>query len=189
MEFIVRTDNNPLTYVLTSAKLSAVRHRWLAALATYDFTIQYCPGRHNIDADFLSRQYTPEEGEEWTSVPPAGIKALCKRACISKEADVPDRLVDQLGAPAAAVPEAYVFPVNLSLNTLDQLSPKEIQASQDMDPAIGPLKKAMENNNKLTRFKNDSPETVLLLRESRKLELKDGLLYRTKEKNVWKETD
>lgn len=43
-KFIVRTDNNPLTYVLTSAKLSAVGHRWLAALATYDFTIQYHPG-------------------------------------------------------------------------------------------------------------------------------------------------
>lgn len=186
-KFIVRTDNNPLTYVLTSAKLSAVGHRWLAALATYDFTIQYRPGRQNIDADLLSRQYTSEEAKEWTSVPPDGIKALCKRACISEGTDVTDRLVDQLGAPATAVPEAYVFPVNLSLNTLDQLSPKDIQASQDMDPAIGPLKKAMEKNKGLTRSKNDSPETVLLLRESRKLELKDGLLYRVKEKMCGKQ--
>ncbi|XP_056437540.1 uncharacterized protein LOC130374637 [Gadus chalcogrammus] len=186
-KFTVRTDNNPLTYVLTSAKLSAVGHRWLAALATYEFTIQYRPGRQNIDANLLSRQYSPEEAKEWTSVPPAGIKALCKRACISGEADVPDRLVDQLGAPAAAVPEAYVFPVNLSMNVLDQLSPKDIQASQDMDPTIGPLKKALEKNKGLTRSKNDSPETVLLLRESRKLELKDGLLYRVKEKTCGKQ--
>ncbi|XP_056457197.1 uncharacterized protein LOC130391037 [Gadus chalcogrammus] len=55
-KFTVRTDNKPLTYVLTSAKLSAVGHRWLAALATYEFTIQYRPGRQNIDADLLSRQ-------------------------------------------------------------------------------------------------------------------------------------
>lgn len=48
-KFIVRTDNNPLTYVLTSAMLSTVGHRWLAALAIYDFTIQYRPGRHNIE--------------------------------------------------------------------------------------------------------------------------------------------
>ena len=43
-QFTVRTDNNPLTYVLTSARLNATGHRWLAALATYDFTIQYRPG-------------------------------------------------------------------------------------------------------------------------------------------------
>uniref|UniRef100_A0A3B5QV78 ribonuclease H n=1 Tax=Xiphophorus maculatus TaxID=8083 RepID=A0A3B5QV78_XIPMA len=30
-KFTVRTDNNPLTYVLTTAKLSAAGHRWLAA--------------------------------------------------------------------------------------------------------------------------------------------------------------
>ncbi len=38
-KFTVRTDNNPLTFVLTTAKLSATGYRWLAALATYDFTI------------------------------------------------------------------------------------------------------------------------------------------------------
>ncbi|KAI3375884.1 hypothetical protein L3Q82_004150 [Scortum barcoo] len=55
VRFTVRTDNNPLTYVLSTAKLSAVGHRWLSALSTYDFDIQYRPGRHNIDADLLSR--------------------------------------------------------------------------------------------------------------------------------------
>lgn len=39
--FTVRTDKNPLTYVLTTAKLNATGHRWLAALSTYDFGIQY----------------------------------------------------------------------------------------------------------------------------------------------------
>lgn len=33
--FMVLSDNNPLTYVLTSAKLDAVGHSWLAALSTY----------------------------------------------------------------------------------------------------------------------------------------------------------
>nr|XP_013767485.1 PREDICTED: uncharacterized protein LOC102206490 [Pundamilia nyererei] len=73
-KFTVRTDNNPLTYVLTTAKLNAVGHRWLAALATYDFNIQYRPGRHNIDADLLSRQHTNDT--EWTDVPQSAIKAI-----------------------------------------------------------------------------------------------------------------
>ena len=53
--FEVRTDNNPLTYILTTAKLDAVGHRWLAALSAFDFTLRYKPGKLNVDADALSR--------------------------------------------------------------------------------------------------------------------------------------
>ena len=42
--FIVRTDNNPLTYVLTMPNLDAVGHRWVAAMAGYNFKIQYIWG-------------------------------------------------------------------------------------------------------------------------------------------------
>ena len=40
-KFQVLTDNNPLTHVLTSAKLDATGHRWLAELSLYDFSIKY----------------------------------------------------------------------------------------------------------------------------------------------------
>ena len=53
-KFLVRTDNNPLTYVLTSAKLDATGHRWLAALASFDFEIEYTPGVSNQDADDIA---------------------------------------------------------------------------------------------------------------------------------------
>lgn len=43
--FTVHTDNNPLTYILSTAKLNVVGHCWLAALSTYEFDIQYRPGR------------------------------------------------------------------------------------------------------------------------------------------------
>ncbi len=60
-KFTVKTDNNPLTYVLTSAKLNATGHKWLAALATYDFSIQYRPGKNNTDEDLLSRRFVDED--------------------------------------------------------------------------------------------------------------------------------
>ena len=53
--FTVYTDNNPLTYILSSAKLSVVGHRWVAELADFNFNIKYRPGKINIDADVLSR--------------------------------------------------------------------------------------------------------------------------------------
>ena len=53
-QFQVYTDNNPLTYVLTTAKLDATGHRWVAALSNYIFSIIYKPGKGHIDADALS---------------------------------------------------------------------------------------------------------------------------------------
>lgn len=55
-DFTVLTDNNALTYVLTSAKLDAAGHRWLAALSTFRFIIKYRAGHTNRDADGLSRR-------------------------------------------------------------------------------------------------------------------------------------
>lgn len=56
-EFTIMTDNNPLTYTLTSAKFDAAGHRWLAALSTFNFSIQYRAGKKNQDADGLSRRH------------------------------------------------------------------------------------------------------------------------------------
>ena len=54
-KFTVFTDNNPLTYILTSAKLNATGLRWVNELADFHFDIRYRPGRANADADTLSR--------------------------------------------------------------------------------------------------------------------------------------
>ena len=41
------TDNNPLTYVLTSAKLDATGHQvWVASLANYNFALSYQSGKN-----------------------------------------------------------------------------------------------------------------------------------------------
>ena len=62
-KFQVFTDNSPLTYVLTTAKLDASGHRWVAALSNYTFRIIYKPGKTNRDADALSRIKWPEAME------------------------------------------------------------------------------------------------------------------------------
>ena len=53
--FLVRTNNNPLTYIMTMPNLEAVRHRWVVAMAGYNFEIEYVCGTDNKVADALSR--------------------------------------------------------------------------------------------------------------------------------------
>ena len=53
--FLVKTDNNPLTYIMTTPNLDATGHQWVSALAKYDFQLEYQKGQDNAVADTLSR--------------------------------------------------------------------------------------------------------------------------------------
>ena len=55
---MVQTDNNPLTYIMTTPNLDAVGHRWVNALAGFDFKIEYLKGTNNKVTDVLSRVET-----------------------------------------------------------------------------------------------------------------------------------
>lgn len=75
-KFTVPKDNNPLTYMLTSTKLNAMGHHWLASLATYDFDVQYQPGKTNVDADLLSRSgVESQEAETWRGISEMGVRS------------------------------------------------------------------------------------------------------------------
>ena len=43
--FLVKTDNNPLTYIMTTPNLDATGHQWGSALAKYDFRLEYQKGK------------------------------------------------------------------------------------------------------------------------------------------------
>ena len=61
--FTVRTDNNPLTYIMSSGHLDATRHRWVGNLASYTFDIEYQKGKNNVVADALSRYVSVEDAD------------------------------------------------------------------------------------------------------------------------------
>ena len=53
--FTIRTDNNRLMYMLTTPNLDATGHRWVSALAGFNFKLEYLRGADNRVADVLSR--------------------------------------------------------------------------------------------------------------------------------------
>ena len=83
-EFVVRTDNNPLTYIFTSTNLDAAGQRWVARLASYNFSLEYQKGKDNTVADFLSQmdeRLSEEEVQEYLNqIPYPGFKAVLDNA-------------------------------------------------------------------------------------------------------------
>ena len=83
-EIVVRTDNNPLTYIFSSANLDAAGQRWVASLTSYNFSLEYQKGKDNTMADFLSRmhEHLPEEEvqEYLNKIPYPGVKAVLNNA-------------------------------------------------------------------------------------------------------------
>ncbi len=183
--FEVRTDNNPLTYVTTTAKLDATGHRWLAALSTYDFSISYRPGKKNGDADGLSRR--PHESPPETSamstpatMTSSTIKAICQSHHISYPA------VESIVSSANSVPPTLDNPQPWpSSAPTANITMKEWRKHQEGDPVIGEVLKYLTSG----KFPNSSAkeelskEVLTLLRERKRLKFHNGALHRERQED------
>ena len=56
--FMVRTDNNTLTYIKSTPNLDATGHWWVGALAWFNFELEYQKGHDNTVVDVLSQVTT-----------------------------------------------------------------------------------------------------------------------------------
>lgn len=141
-------------------------HRWLAALTTYDFDVEYKPGRSNVDADLLSRN-AQDSQNEWEKIPLSGVKALCQQVCVSMNDT--SRFVDQLGASPKAIPDVFAFPAQVGVSPLDQLSRGDLTKAQRCDPAIGVVMKHMEARKSMSDLKTQDHVLMIFQRESPKM--------------------
>ena len=119
-EFQVYTDNNLLTYVLTTAKLDVTGHGWVAALSNYTFSIIYKPGKGHQDPDALSNIKWPEAMELNTQT----VQAVCEGV------QAPHGKIETLYHGAQVV-DALVQD-----NTLPDMTPLDWCQTQAKDPAL-----------------------------------------------------
>lgn len=169
--FEVRTDNNPLTYVLSTAKLDAAGHRWISELANLKFSISYRPGICNKDADGLSRKPQPEfpdETEYTEYIDMSAVDAVCN-GCIVKPSFMTSMVIQQ----------AMEQQDQLSITAVNKMDSAKWTAAQEQDPDIGPVIRAVRTNTPLPQkiFEN-SPGAKKLFREKDKLQFRSGVLYR-----------
>ncbi|XP_028324387.1 uncharacterized protein LOC114476724 [Gouania willdenowi] len=203
--FVVVTDNNPLTYLLTTAKLDAASHRWLAALSTYTFKLQYRAGKQNLDADALSRrphnhptdltvqkdwdlinQFHGEhviELGELEELDPDIVSAICHRCLVTSQpsgsGESTIALVESLSLSAKAIPDCYASEDLHGLTVVPSLSHLSLKEKQRADPVIREVIHQMETGEMVPpRPRQELPDLVLLMRELNRLELREDILYR-----------
>ncbi len=173
--FVVYTDNNPLTYVLTTAKLNATGNHWVAELADFNFTIKYRPGKSNADADGFSRmpldingfmsQCTEEIRPNTISATMTGVtvrreKPTWESVCFQALSLVHDAPTNALGSP---------------------LTLEELREAQEKDSVIGgaPLYLRRDQRPLRHQLNAEDPDVCVLLRQWLKLYLSsEGVLHR-----------
>ena len=184
--FDVFTDNNPLTYVLTSAKLDACGQRWVAKLANYNFSIKYRCGVSNTEADALSRIKWPEALSDNVDIDNGCMDTHVINAILTG-AVTKSSLIESVSC------SAKVIPTELDKDT-GKLSSINWAKEHRLDPNLGVIIKLIESG-QLTKRKlqgKDSSEIKSFLRNKKSLKLVKDVLYRksfsdnsTSKKTLW----
>ena len=159
-KFTVFTDNNPVTYVMTSAKLDATTQRWAANLAAFQFDLIYRKGSSNADADAMSRMPPSSTEDKSEMIASDVVKVLCQMTncsgfveCMTMSTSVVDVFDEHEPIPS----------VNLRM--------KQIQ-----DPEIRWIVPWVKR--RCRPQKSDVPVGYTLARCFEHLRFEDGILYR-----------
>ena len=150
-------DNNPLTYILTSAKLDVTGQRWVASLANYDFRIFYQSGKTNVEADALSQ--IPRH-TQMMDIPT--VKAIIK------------------AIPYTNWSEYNMNPTDIVCEStkiiVHKKSRDDWKIEQEQDLIIGPVITIMQAKNATSDNIGEDSQTLLCGRS--RLLFRSGLLYR-----------
>ena len=185
-EFVVQTDNNPLTYIFSSAHLDAAGHRWVANLADYNFSLEYQRGKDNTVADFLSQMEDhlsdEEVNEQIPKIPQEDVRAVLDNARIpimdrGEAAQIRAEVgLDLPPAPACLAKTLTAGPARMT--TLHVTNWK--QAQKD-DPALYAIVKNLRSP--LNQFKDalkhvlDQKSIRAFVKARENLTIKNGLFY------------
>ena len=169
--FDIYTDNNPLTYILTSAKLDAVGQQWVTSLGPYNFSLHYNQGYQNMVADSLSR--IPWENVVfYKEIDYNVMKVVVHKGEVNSNGNIyiePELIFDDQKINVKQLVSALAGKMTKAQWKCEQLE----------DPEVGPvLKLLMEKKHLQYKIRKDDNSGVkILLRFKEHLKIVDGLLY------------
>ena len=187
---MVCTDNNPLTYIFSTANLDAAGQRWVAHLASYNFILEYQKGKDNTVADFLSRMNDrlPEgEVQDYLSRI-LGVKVVLDNAVMPLVDRAEQGMRPNPGSQNACQEETLdARPARLATtNVIDwKLEKKE-------DPVLYQVvkhhKASCETFKEALLKVTDQKATTAYVKSKEQLIMKNGLLYRQSKQGPIEET-
>ena len=127
--FDVYTDNNRLTYILTTAKLDAIGQRWVASLGPYNFSLHYNPGRQNTVADSLSRILW-ENVVFYDEIDYNIVKAVVNKGEMNSTSSIEPELLFE---------DRKIYMKQLVSSLTGKMTKTQWQKEQLKDPEIGPI--------------------------------------------------
>ena len=164
-QFEVYMDNNPLTYILTTAKLDATGQRLVAGLANYSLKIFYKSGKLNVEKDALSR--IPWENTQVDNMELLIVKTMLQ-----------SKLVTDVGVPEI-YPELNLIQKSMMVDNLPKLTHSDWIQEQSKDLDINLIIQLLKSD-KLKKYvarEMDSSGIRVLLKYCKDLFLRNGLLY------------
>ena len=166
-------DNNPLAYILTTAKLDVASHCWVASLANYNFQLHYQAGKANIEAVALWRVSWPGcVSDDW------GTHLKVTAAAM--------QAVQEAGLEGLTSPiEAYSYDLQILDAVQDSqqvtfMTSGDWHQAQQEDPSLSlVISRLWDGTLGQQQFKPiNPPEYGQFLWECNHLLLKQGVLYR-----------
>ena len=179
-QFDVITDNNPLTYVLTTARLNATGLRWVAELANFNFNIKYRQGKIHTDADYLSRHPIEEfeklESELDQVVASEDVDLILSTAS-QRESGVNSLQVSRC---KSSVVSGGCQVSSVVVERGRCVSNEEISKAQQGDSVVGPVFDVILKKKELSQAERKllSKYVKVLLRQRPKLEIVNHVLVR-----------
>lgn len=172
-QFTVYTDNNPLTHILTSAKLDATGQRWASALGQYNFNIIYRAALNNCDADSMSRYpferiVTEAKDSSRIKIDDKTVKTICNNIHVDVFG-----YVETLPSAAINIVEA----TESQGQPLAQIEQREIRKSQREDVVLGKWVRATIDKT-FPRNCNFTREDQIMRKTFNNLRMIRGILYR-----------
>ena len=191
-EFVVCTDNNPLTYIFSTANLDAAGQRWVAHLASYNFSLEYQKGKDNTVADFLSHLDDRLPGgkvqDYLDKIPYPGVKAILDNAITP--------ITDRAEHGVRSNPDCQQVCQTEALGARPaQLATTNItdwKLEQKEDPILYQVVKHQKDSHET--FKGallkviDKKATTSYIKAKGQLIMRNGLLYRQSKQGLAKET-